>query len=389
MNFFVTYSSVGLSDFMMLSFVTPVPSGSDAKTQAFPTPFRSASAREISLVLRPMPGEGIAELFGRLADGLQGAAILHLQVFGLTGASAAVMTTMQKIFGKVDWPVTWAEGAACDGGIIAGIEVAAFTGGVERLRAGGRVMGSVFSDESARHCLLGGLKPARPGSSRADQAKQTLKKMESVLGQAGFSLADTVRTWFFLDDILSWYDEFNRVRTQVYSGIKFRAGSLPASTGVGARNPGGAALTVVARAMQPLSDHARAEEIASPLQCPAPAYGSSFSRAMEVSGAAGRRLFISGTASIAPGGETLWQGEIHRQVDLTMKVVEALLRSRGFSFADLTRSTAYFKNPSDVSVFTDWCAQYDLSLLPVVAARCDLCRDNLLFELEAEAQQTA
>ena len=141
--------------------------------------------------------------------------------------------------------------------------------------------------------------------------------------------------------------------------------------------------------MQPLNPSACALEIASPLQCPAPAYGSSFSRAMELSTAAGRRLFISGTASVAPGGETLWQNDIARQVDLTMKVVEALLSSRGYSFDDLTRAVAYFKHSEYLPAFTQWCAARRLSSLPLVSTHCAICRDTLAFELEADAEKPA
>jgi hypothetical protein len=62
-----------------------------------------------------------------------------------------------------------------------------------------------------------------------------------------------------------------------------------------------------------------------------------------------------------------------------------MLRSRGFAFGDLARATAYFRHPTDVGVFTAWLAENGLSNLPLVAAQCDVCRDDLLFELEAEA----
>ena len=97
------------------------------------------------------------------------------------------------------------------------------------------------------------------------------------------------------------------------------------------------------------------------------------------------RLFISGTASISPDGRTLWPEDARKQVAQTMQVVEAILQSRGFSFSDLTRATAYFKHCADVRAFTDWCASDGRFSLPVVFANCDVCRDDLLFELEADA----
>jgi len=325
-----------------------------------------------------------------MAGELRGATILNLLVFGSTKTSASAMGAMQSSCGKTEWPVTWVEGAACNADSIAGIQAAAWTGGpVQRIRLDGRVVGSVFKEGGARHCLLGDLRPKTISGSPADQTKQAIGELDTALAQAGFSLGDTVRTWFFLENILSWYDQFNSARTQVYSGVKFRTGSLPASTGVGARNPAGAAVAIAARAMKPLDSRARAMEVASPLQCPAPAYGSSFSRAVELTTATTRRLLISGTASIAPGGETVWRDDIEHQMELTMDVVAAILHSRGFSFRDLTRAVAYFKHPADARAFRRWCAARGLPSLPVILANCPICRDDLLFELEADACKAA
>lgn len=383
----------------MLFSISPKPrykAGSSAKSQSLPFSnengvVRAERSSEVSLTLTPLPGEGLMEIFTRLSGALdeRDATILHLTVFGSVNASAAGTEAMRRIFGKTPWPVTWVEGAACDDNPIAGLQVFALAGGeVNPIELDGRIVGSVFESGAARHCVLGGLVPTKTSSPRAEQAKLTLDLLQKALAQAGFSLADTVRTWFFLDDILSWYDEFNRARTQIYSGVKFHSGSLPASTGVGARNSSGTALALSAWAVQSPDGSASAVEVASPLQCPAPAYGSSFSRAMEITSASGRRLFISGTASIATGGQTLWKGDAGKQIALTMKVVEAILHARGFNFSDVTRATAYFNNRADVRVFAEWCVARGLDSLPAVAAQCDVCRDDLLFELEADAWRT-
>jgi len=342
----------------------------------------------VTLTCRPLPGEAIPALCRRLAAQLDtlNATPLHLLAFGNIRAYAATLSALEHSQGRVDWPVTWVEGATCNQGPIAGIQVHAFTGGVERIEFNGHSVGSVFTEGGARQCFVGGLSPADNTLSRSDQTRCTLENLQTILAQAGFELADTVRTWFFLENILEWYDDFNRARTNIYDGVKFHTGSLPASTGVGAKNPTGAALALAAWAFRPLENYSCAREVASPLQCPAPAYGSSFSRAMELASDMGRRLFISGTASIAPGGKTLWVGDVHKQVELTMAVVEAMLRARGGDFSDLTRATAYFRHPADAGVFTEWRAANQLAQMPVVTAQCDVCRDDLLFELEAEAE---
>ena len=348
---------------------------------------QKAHGAEISMTVKPLANEGIMETFSRLAVVLQelDATVVQLMVFGSVNASATGMAAMRQLFGNLDWPVTWIEGAACDGGPIAGIHVFALRGSsVKRIVKDGHVVGSVIEDETIRQCLLGGMGPGQIGSSRTEQTRETLQNMEEALAQAGFSFGDVVRTWFYLDNLLSWYGEFNQVRTHAYSQIQFRTGSLPASTGISGRNPRGTALTAAAWAVQPLNPSVHVEEVASPLQCPAPAYGSSFSRAMEISSAYGRRLLVSGTASIALEGQTLWKEDVNKQVSQTMKVVEAILHSRKFSFSDLTRATAYFKHEAGIQAFKEWCAANDLSDMPVVLAHCGICRDDLLFELEAD-----
>jgi len=328
------------------------------------------------------------EIFTRLAQTLHetDTALTNLMIFGLIGAQPAANEALRRVFGGIDFPVTWVEGIAHDHHPIAGVQAFAFSAGqVNPVRINGRVVGCIFDDDGLRHCLLGGLGPRSLTASRPDQLWQTLDDLVAALDRAGFSPGDIVRTWYYIDDLLAWYPDFNRVRTRAYARIQFRTGSLPASTGISARNPDGAALVAGAWAVQPLDSCAKIAEIPSPLQCPAPAYGSSFSRAMEISSRQGRRLLISGTASIAPEGQTVWPGNVGPQIDLTMEVVEAILTSRGLAFSDIVRATAYFKERVDIQKFHEWCDRYRLPALPVIAAQCGICRDDLLFEIEADA----
>jgi enamine deaminase RidA (YjgF/YER057c/UK114 family) len=346
------------------------------------------SGPEFSITVKPLPGEGVVGLFSRLQQALKDADIVpvNLLVFGSLKAYPAAQEAMRRVFGRIDWPVTWVEGAACNDHPIAGVQAFAFSAGrVNPIELDGQVVGSVFEDGALRHCLLGGLGPSLYSSSRPDQFQQTLGHLETALARAGFALGDVVRTWFYLDELLSWYRPFNQARTLAYAHVKFRAGAPPASTGISGRNPSGAALVAGAWAVQALDSTARVAEVHSPLQCPAAAYGSSFSRAMEISSAHGRRVLISGTASISPGGQTLWPGNFRQQIRHTMEVVEIILASRCFQFADITRATAYLKDPSGLPEWAAWCAGRNLQSLPVVVAQCGICRADLLFELEADA----
>jgi enamine deaminase RidA (YjgF/YER057c/UK114 family) len=343
--------------------------------------------RQFDLTLLPLPGESRADLFGRLTKMLrENAAVPVLQwVFGSLESLAGGEAELRAAWGEITWPVMWVEGADCVRGGLAGVQVMAVSQrDIQSVRVGDRVLACVFEDGQARHCLLGGLGTPAAGAP-PEQAQQTMEQLAAVLQQAGFAFGDLIRTWFYLDDLLSWYGEFNQVRTTFYGARPFRIGSLPASTGIEARNPFGTALAVGAWAIQPLKATCTVREIASPLQCPAPAYGSSFSRAMEIATPVGRRLLISGTASIEPGGATLWIGDIQRQISLTMEVVEAILKSRGMGFAHTTRAIAYFKEPAFAAVFADWNARAGAKFPTCLVVHDAICRDDLLFELELDA----
>jgi enamine deaminase RidA (YjgF/YER057c/UK114 family) len=110
---------------------------------------------------------------------------------------------------------------------------------------------------------------------------------------------------------------------------------------------------------------------------------------MEIFSLHGRRLLISGTASISPAGQTLWPGDLRQQIHHTMEVIEAILTSRGFEFPDITHAIAYFKDPAGLSEFESWCAVRNLHSLPVISTHSGICRPDLLFELEADAWQPA
>jgi enamine deaminase RidA (YjgF/YER057c/UK114 family) len=308
-------------------------------------------------------------------------------VFAAVEARDSITEAMTAALGRVDWPVTWVDSRNSGPTPLAGLQAMAVVGArVTRVSLGRRVVGSVFVDATARHCLVGGLGPTSTELLPGAQTQQTLGNLEWVLGLAGFSLADVVRTWFYNDDILAWYGDFNRVRSAHYAPIGFCTGSLPASTGIGARNPAGTALTVAAWAMQPFDAGAYAREIGSPLQCPAPAYGSSFSRAMELVSGGFRRLFISGTASIWPDGKTAWVGDAPKQIELTMDVVAAILRSRGMDYRHITRAIAYFQSRAFQPDFDAWCERHEVRRMPVVAVEADVCRGDLLFEIEVDAE---
>jgi enamine deaminase RidA (YjgF/YER057c/UK114 family) len=147
----------------------------------------------------------------------------------------------------------------------------------------------------------------------------------------------------------------------------------------------GAALRAELLAVAPKSPDIKVFPVASPLQCPAIDYGSSFSRAVEVDQPGQRRLYVSGTASIAPGGATAYVDDLRGQIDLTMNVVEAILASRTMSWKNVTRGVAYLKQITYTKPFGEYLSQRGLEFLPFTLVHADICRDDLLFEIELDA----
>ena len=366
----------------------------------------SASAQEIHLTVRPRDGEAVTAVARRAAAELNArqAVAVRVLAFGSLDARDAALAAL-RLWLNDDVPVTWVEGASCDGHPLAGLQIQAVTGMEVRVvtaehsvahalrcsiakPAGGSTAARVWQNGHAAHCVLSGLAPAHTKTGRAAQTAELFRAMQAGLAEAGMTMNHVARTWFYLDDILAWYGEFNRVRNDFFHQHHISTATMPASTGVSGRNVAGSALTAAVWAVR--SEDPKAEPVrtvASPGQCPAPAYGSAFSRAVEITANGFQQLLISGTASIAPGGKTSHVGDVEAQIDRTMEVVEGILATRRMSLADTSRAVAYFKSAKDVAVFSKWLARRGVKRLPVLNVCCDICRSDLLFELELDALQ--
>lgn len=343
---------------------------------------------EHHLTLLPRPEETTHHLAERLAATLRDlhAEVVRCEGFGDCAAGESFRKAMHSGPSRPHWPLTWIEGADCVDRPVAGVHVLAVAGcPVETVWLGDQAVGRMFAEPPARHCLLAGLasRPARGG--RVEQTRRAYQNLLAALAAAGLHLGHVVRTWFFLEDILAWYDEFNAVRNDFYQSHAGRFPLVPASTGIAGRNPAGTALELVAWAVQPQTAACEIREVPSPLQCAAPNYGSLFSRAVELASPAVRRLLISGTASIGPDGRTMHTGDLVGQIERTMEVVHALLATRGMDWAHVTRATAYVHETGDGAVWAHWCRTHGLQALPVLTTVCEVCRPDLWFELEVDA----
>ena len=68
-----------------------------------------------------------------------------------------------------------------------------------------------------------------------------------------------------------------------------------------------------------------------------------------------------------------------------MKVVNGILQSREMTWENVTRGIVYFKNKNDIKSFENFCADNNMPVLPLSMIQADICRDELLFEIEVDA----
>lgn len=344
--------------------------------------------RELFLTVWPLPDEKPADMCKRLGKAVKDskATIISQKMFHFSEAREECLNAMEKEFGHLDWPLTWLEEEMNGHPRLAGTVIHAIAGPrIETVEQDGRVVGCRYSEKGAEHLVMGDLRDPDTSKSAAEQTQYVLESMIQGLAAADMDFSHVIRTWFWNHDILGWYDEFNQVRTDFYEKYDVFNNLLPASTGIGAQNPFGAALTAGLIATKRLDDSITAQAVTSPLQSSARDYGSSFSRASEIAMADHRKLFISGTASIDKAGLTVHVDDVAAQVDLTMRVVEEILKSRDMDWSDISRGMAYFRNAKDAPEYDKYCEKHSLPKLPVIVTNNVVCRDDLLYEIEVDA----
>ena len=333
-----------------------------------------------------------------------GMEVVHERIFGSLSAESTVMETRAAALeaGGLDpaTPVTYIQGHPPWGEGFAGVlvqavstrepesEVWTIADGARPCGRGWRRAGSTFLFLQDMHGLPEG--SGDPGS-RPEQTRRMIERAERILRQEGASYGDVIRTWFYLHDILDWYDDFNRARSAKYGeiGIMPEEGGarllLPASTGIGGVAPhrSAGALDLVA-VLGPEESRPKIEQLTSAGQKDAFRYGSAFSRGALIEEEGARVIQLSGTASIDEAGATIHVGDPRAQIECTLDKIEALLSPAGAGLGDVCAATAFVKEPAFAELFWESVARRGLPDLPAVCVVADVCRDDLLFEMDGE-----
>lgn len=119
---------------------------------------------------------------------------------------------------------------------------------------------------------------------------------------------------------------------------------------------------------------------------------ASFSRGIVVSGQK-ETLYVSGTASIGPVGETMFVGDFNKQVWKTFENLTHVLKQASFEWTDVIRLTIYLRDiDRDYKSFNKVRERFfkQENIINYPASTCigaKICRSDLLVEIELIAMK--
>lgn len=301
--------------------------------------------------------------------------------------------------------------APCGGRLLAieALGVGQGRGEVEIERLGEQLVIARHNGIAWAHCAQ--VVPASDDSVYA-AAREVFNRARRLLDEANVGFERVIRTWLYLGGIVDAeagverYRELNRARADFFRDLSFlnhrspnglSSPWYPASTGIGEQGRG---LMFSAIALATDRPDIFAVPLENPRQTAAYDYARryspdspKFSRAMALSCGNYATIFISGTASIV-ASETRHPGDPVAQTHETLDNIAALIGEEnlsrhglpglGTSLDGLGLVRIYVKRPSDYAAVRAACASR-LGETPTVYATADICRSDLLVEIEGIA----
>jgi enamine deaminase RidA (YjgF/YER057c/UK114 family) len=270
----------------------------------------------------------------------------------------------------------------------------------------------VVESEGIRWIHCGGIHGHAGRDGAYGESLSAFEQMQQQLAMVGVGFDQVVRTWLYVNQITSGqegrqrYQELNRARTDFYGAFRLcgrnRAAwapnpTYPASTGIGTR---GANIAMSCMAL----DSRRPDVFVMPLENPqqTAAYdyqvkyspqSPKFSRAMAVVQGHFISTLVSGTASIV-NARTCHVGDIARQTEQTIENIERLIAPENFArhglpgagatLKDIAKLRVYVKHQHDYEKCREVCERR-LPRVPAIYLHADVCRPDLLVEIEAVA----
>lgn len=325
------------------------------------------------------------------------------KLYGRSTARATVLRLRDEIYRHHELDVrmvpTWIEGRPLGAGDLVGWQlwgIVPHARGVEvnTVETPGGGAARMWHGPGFRMLHLPFVRGTLPDGSLAGDAPAQAEAMfgnaEAALAAHGIGFAQVVRTWIYMDRLLEWYDDFNRVRTRYYRPAGFGGPNglpYPASTGIQCHCADEECMMDVL-AVETLDANAAPIATAiqrSPRQDQSFNYGSAFSRGMRIEVEGRRTVHISGTASINPAGASVHLDDPELQSLETLMCIAAILENEGGSLRNITSATLFCKTTAAWEAWQRVCRLLQVPDIPFVPVMADVCRHDLLVEMEAVA----
>jgi enamine deaminase RidA (YjgF/YER057c/UK114 family) len=267
----------------------------------------------------------------------------------------------------------------------------------------------VCTSDSVKELWVGGLGLGLFESDTKSAAEAAFNQMQAILEKEGMSFNHIVRQWNYIGNILEIkngfqnYQIFNEVRSGFYQKYRTIHG-YPAATGIGMKLGGVnidfcAVKSDEAIIIKPITNpnQVNAYEYDQNVLKGMPCEGMSvkhppqFERALLLTRKVNSTLFISGTASIL-GQDTIGIEDVEKQTIVTIDNINNLTDQKriGRIVSDTDQDwgkyiliRVYVKSQEDFSKVQSICA-VKFPEVQMTLIESDICRDNLLVEIEAE-----
>ena len=128
---------------------------------------------------------------------------------------------------------------------------------------------------------------------------------------------------------------------------------------------------------------AKIEQMTNARQEDAFLYGSAFSRGAYMEQTDVASIQLSGTASIDEQGRSQHVDDTRKQIILTLENVQALIAQKGMTLQHICDANIFIKQAEDAEIYREVADQFGLNDLPGIIINTDVCRDDLLFEIDA------
>ena len=262
--------------------------------------------------------------------------------------------------------------------------------------------GAVLFQQEESRILIGNVQSYESDGCR-ENSEKAFSRLSSIFSSVDFPVNSIVRQWNYIENILGFdgaeqrYQAFNNARSEVYRDLFVKTG-YPAATGIG-MNQGGIIIEFIAI----ISDRLNTTAIDNPEQIAAHSYSKNvlvgeecvlkttpkFERARYLELFGRKIIFISGTASIR-GEHTVGIGDPAQQTEITIDNIKQLYSDKilsKISTGDLVpkygHARVYVKNKKDFAEIRRTFKTH-FGNLPVVYIVADICRKDLLVEIEGK-----